>query len=151
MGWKSPSDSSTGLSVAEDNCVVERRGGEQSEANDQSINKTMLNSIRPDALASSHENGEAKNGIRPGKGARKIRDLLPGETVSSRVGMHGVLGDRMVRSWGDMNQGSRAGKERRSWLPVGPEEPCPEGDRTSVVAQKRGNARGAKGGRKVEA
>ena len=31
------------------------------------------------------------------------------------------------------------------------EEPCPEGDRASVVAQKRGNARGAKGGRKVEA
>jgi hypothetical protein len=31
-----------------------------------------------------------------------------------------------------------------------PEEPCPEGDRASVVAKKRGNARGAKGGRKVE-
>jgi hypothetical protein len=33
----------------------------------------------------------------------------------------------------------------------GSEEPCPKGDRASVVAQKRGNARGAKGGRKVEA
>ena len=65
--------------------------------------------------------------------------------------MHGVVGDRMVRSWSDMNQGSQAGKERRSWLQKGPKEPCPEGDRTSVVAQKRGNARGAKGGRKVEA
>jgi len=43
------------------------------------------------------------------------------------------------------------GKERRSWLQVEPEEPRPEGDRASVVAQKRGNARGAKGGRKVEA
>jgi hypothetical protein len=31
-----------------------------------------------------------------------------------------------------------------------PEEPRPEGDRASVVALKRGNARGAKGGRKVE-
>ena len=30
------------------------------------------------------------------------------------------------------------------------EEPYPEGDRASVVARKRGNARGAKGGRKVE-
>jgi len=67
--------SSTGLSVAEGNCVVERRGGEQPEANDQSINKTMLNSIRPDALASPQMKGEAKNGIRPGKGERKIRDL----------------------------------------------------------------------------
>lgn len=57
----------------------------------------------------------------------------------------------MVRSWSDMNQGSRAGKERRSWLHVGPEEPYPEGDRVSIVAKKRGNARGAKGDRKVEA
>jgi len=39
----------------------------------------MLNSIRPDALASLHLNGEAKNGIRPAKGARKIRDLTAGE------------------------------------------------------------------------
>jgi hypothetical protein len=31
-----------------------------------------------------------------------------------------------------------------------PEELCPGGDRASVVAKKRGNARGAKGGRKVE-
>ena len=57
----------------------------------------------------------------------------------------------MVGSWSEMNQGSRAGKERRSWLPVEPEEPYPVGDRASVVASKRGNARGAKGGRKVEA
>ena len=31
-----------------------------------------------------------------------------------------------------------------------PEELCPEGDRATVVAKKRGNARGVKGGRKVE-
>ena len=31
-----------------------------------------------------------------------------------------------------------------------PEELCPGGDRASVVAKKRGNARGAKGGREVE-
>jgi hypothetical protein len=31
-----------------------------------------------------------------------------------------------------------------------PEELCPGGDRASVVAKKRGNARGVKGGRKVE-
>ena len=42
------------------------------------------------------------------------------------------FGDRMVRSWNDMNQGSRTGKERSSWLQVGPEEPCPEGDRASA-------------------
>ena len=31
-----------------------------------------------------------------------------------------------------------------------PEELCPGGDRASVVVEKRGNARGVKGGRKVE-
>jgi len=43
------------------------------------------------------------------------------------------------------------GKEQRSWSSERPEELCPEGDRASVVAKKRGNARGVKGGRKVEA
>ena len=57
----------------------------------------------------------------------------------------------MVRSWSDMNQGSPAGEERSSWPRVGFEEPAPEGDRAFIVAKKRGNARGAKGGRKVEA
>jgi hypothetical protein len=61
-------DGNTGLSVAEGNCVVERRGGEQPEAKDQSINKTMLNSIRPDALASLPLCGEAKTRSRPVKG-----------------------------------------------------------------------------------
>src|SRR6476660_1873633 len=79
-----------------------------------------------------------------------FRDLSLESTVSSRIGMHGVVGDRLVRSWSAMNQGSRSGEERRSWPHGGPEEPCPEGDRASVVARKRGNARGAKGGRKVE-
>jgi len=79
VGWKSPSDRSTGLYVAEGNCAVEGRGGEQPEANDQSINKTMLNSIRPDALASPHLYGEAKNGNRPKKGEGKIRDRTAGE------------------------------------------------------------------------
>ena len=41
------------LSVAEGNCVAQRRGGEQPEANDQSIIKKMMNSIRPDALANT--------------------------------------------------------------------------------------------------
>ena len=38
---KSLSDGNTGLSVAEGNCVVERRGGEQPEAKDQSINNEL--------------------------------------------------------------------------------------------------------------
>jgi hypothetical protein len=56
----------------------------------------------------------------------------------------------MVGSWSDMNQGSRFGKGTAFMTRSGTEEPCPKGDRASIVAQKRGNARGAKGGRKVE-
>jgi hypothetical protein len=66
------------LSVAEGNCVVERRGGEQPEANDQSIINKMMNSIPPDALASLPSKGEAQNGSRPGKGQRQLRDLTCG-------------------------------------------------------------------------
>jgi hypothetical protein len=77
MGRKSSSDRSTGLSVAEGNCVVERRGGEQPEAKDQSRNKTMLNSIRPAALASLLLKGEAKNENRPDEGkADNSRPIL---------------------------------------------------------------------------
>jgi len=57
----------------------------------------------------------------------------------------------MVGSWSDMNQGSRSGKGAAFMVSRRPEEPRPEGDRASIVAKKRGNARGAKGGRKVEA
>src|SRR5712672_1164093 len=60
------------LSVAEGNCVAERRGGEQPEANDQSIINKMMNSIRPDALASLPSKGKAQNGSRPGKGTAAI-------------------------------------------------------------------------------
>jgi hypothetical protein len=135
----------------EGNCVVERRGGEQPEANDQSIIKKMMNSIRPDALASLLPKGEAKNGNRPAKGDRQIRDLSLESAVSSKIGMHGVVGDRMVGSWSGMNQGSRTGKGTAFMVCRRPEELYPGGDRASVVATKRGNACGAKGGRKVEA
>jgi hypothetical protein len=65
----------------------------------------MMNSIGPDALASLLLKGEAKTGKRPVKGERQIRDLSLESTVSSKMGMHGVIGDRMVGSWSDMNQG----------------------------------------------
>jgi len=49
-----------------------------------------------------------------------------------------------------MNQGSRTGKGTAFMVCRRPEELCPGGDRASIVAKKRGNARGVKGGRKVE-
>lgn len=61
------------------------------------------------------------------------------------------VGDRMAGSWSDMNQGSRPGKGTAFMAEKRPEELCPGGDRASIVVKKRGNARGAKGGRKVEA
>jgi len=64
--------------------------------------------------------------------------------------MHGVGGDRMAGSWSDMNQGSLFGKGTAFMTGRGSEEPCPKGDRAFVRAKKRGNARGAKEGRKVE-
>ncbi len=65
--------------------------------------------------------------------------------------MHGVGGDRMAGSWNDMNQGSPFGKGTAFMTGRGSEEPYPKGDRAFVRAKKRGNARGAKEGRKVEA
>ena len=150
MRWKSSSDRHW-LSVAEGNCVAERRGGEQPEANDQSIINKMMNSIRPDALASLLSKGEAQNGSRP----ERERTVTPRpdlrREVSVGTGVHGVGGDRMVGSWSDMNQGSRFGRGTAFMTGRGSEEPCPKGDRAFVRAQKRGNARGAKEGRKVEA
>ena len=48
-----------------------------------------------------------------------------------------------------MNQGSRTGKGTAFMVGRRPEELYPGGDRASVVAKN--NARGVKGGRKVEA
>ncbi len=85
------------------------------------------------------------------KGQGDFDDLYRGKTVSAvTTGMHGVIGDGTVGSWGDVNQGSRSGERKEFMTGVGPKS-LPEGDRASVVARKRGNARGAKGGRKVEA
>jgi len=75
---ESPRRTEHWLSVAEGNCVAERRGGEQPEANNQSIIKKMMNSIRPDALVSLLGKGEAqKNGKLPGKGERQQSDIDP--------------------------------------------------------------------------
>jgi hypothetical protein len=138
------------LSVAGGNCVVERRGGEQPEANCQSINNTMMNSIRLYPLASLRFKGEAVNRKLTREGQGNFGNPCCVKTVSAVVGMDGVFGDGMAGSWREVNQGSRSGKGT-AFMTKRSEEPCPEGDRASVGARKRGNARGAKGGRKVKA
>ena len=138
------------MSVAGGNCVVERRGGEQPEANCRSISTTMLNSIRFHALASLPCKGEARNRKPTRIGQGNFGDRRHGRDSERDSGMHGKIGDGMAGSWSDVNQGSRAGKGTE-FMAHGSEEPCPEGDRASVGARKRGNFRGAKGGRKVKA
>ena len=64
-GGESPHRAEHWLPLAEGNCVAERWGGEQPEANNQSMINKMMNSIRPDALASLLSEGEAQNGNRP--------------------------------------------------------------------------------------
>lgn len=118
---------------------------------DQSINKTMLNSIRPDALASLPVKGEAKNGNRPGKGTRQIRDLTAGEHSEQQGrnawGVWRRNGQKEVR----YESGITSRKGTEFMAASGARRAGPEGDRAFVVAKKRDNARGAKGGRKVEA
>jgi hypothetical protein len=86
----------------------------------------------------------------PRREKRKIRDLSLERAVSRKIGMHGVVGDRMVGSWSAMNQGSRTEKGTAFMACRRSEELYSGGDRAFVVAKKRGNARVAKGGRKVE-
>jgi hypothetical protein len=137
-------------SEAEGNCVVERRGGEQPEANSQSVNK-MLNSIRPTALTSLLAKDEVWNRM-PSQEARRLRRPLLHRASDRRTnGKQRVVGDRMVGRRCEVNQGTRSGNSDGVHGRQRPEEPCPEGDRASVGAKKRGNARGAKGGRDVEA
>jgi len=74
------------------------------------------------------------------------------ETVSVLEGVYGVVGDGMAGSWSDVNEGSSFGERSGVHdLSNRSEEPRPRDDRASVGAKKRGNARGAKGGREVEA
>jgi hypothetical protein len=120
----SPHRTAHWLSVVEGNCVVERRGGRQPEMNCQSINKAILNTIRPDALASLRRVSEAQNRTPTRKGQGNFGDLSSGETVSAGEGMHGVGGDRMAGSWSDMNQGSQFGEGTAFMTDERTEEPA---------------------------
>ena len=118
--------------AARGNCVVVRRGGEQPEADLRS--QTKVNPIRSSTAASLLVSGEACRM----SGNRFLPHL-------SFTGEKRAVGD----GWGE-----NAGK-----VSCGNVEICPGRNprkrsraevRASMVAMKRGNARGARGGRKVE-
>ena len=114
------------------NCVVVRRGGEQPEVDLRS--QTKVNPIRFATAASLLASGEAC-------GNSHIRFL----SHSSYKGEKRAVGD----GWG----------ENARKVSYGSVENCPGRKprkrgrtevRAAIVVKKRGNARGAKGGRKVE-
>src|SRR6266487_879595 len=82
------------------------------------------------------------SGLRPRAESKREREQM---SWPGRRGGWGQKGWKCGRG----KQGDPLGSERRSWLE------CPKnrlaGVRASVVAMKRGNARGAKGRREVEA
>ena len=94
--------------------------------NCQSINKAILNTIRPDALASLRRVSEAQNRTPTREGQGNFGDLFGGETVSVGEGVHRVGGGRMAGSWSDMNQGSLFGERNGVHDRERSEEPYPE-------------------------
>ena len=118
--------------VAEGNCVVERRGGEQPEANVQSISKTMLNSIRPDTLASLPFSGDAGDRMLPRTGDGDSDDLHRGGSV--RGHSRDVLGVWRWNGWKlERRKSGIAIRERMEFMAEGDSE----GDRALVVAKKQ--------------
>jgi len=112
----------------------------------------MMNSIRLAALTSPLNQDEVENRMLSFNVRRLRRPLLHKDSARRINGMQRVVGDRMVGRRCDVNQGSRSGNsDGVHGLYSRSEEPCLEGDRASVRVKKRGNARGAKGGRDVEA
>jgi hypothetical protein len=122
-------------SVAEGNCVTERWGGEQPEANDQPAIKKMMNSIRLQTTASLLGKGEAREVQVPPATGGQEKHQFP--ILRARVGKEsaGMVGGRTVRSCGGVKRGSRT-KGGAAFMAQEPEEPRLGGDRALVVAKK---------------
>lgn len=114
------------------NCVVVRRGGEQPEADLRS--QTKVNPIRFATAASLLASGEAS-------GQSHIRFL----SHFSYKGEKWAVGDGWGENAGKVSYGSVETCAGRNPFRRGR-----AGVRAAIVAKKRGNSRGAKGGRKVE-
>jgi len=108
-----------------------------------------MNSIRFQKKASRPKRGEAREPHLVEKTEKQRQTLMLAARAWEETS--GMVGDRMVGSWSDVKWGSRSGNSDgvHGAARARSEEPSPEGDRASVGAKKRGNARGAKGGRDV--
>jgi len=118
--------------AARGNCFAVRRGGEQPEADLRS--QTKVNPIRFITTASLRETGEA---------CRMSGNRLsqhPSFKGKSRAVMDGWGENAGKVSCGSVEICTVRNSRERSRAEV----------RVAIVAKKRGNARGAKGGRKVE-
>ena len=114
------------------NCVVVRRGGEQPEADLRS--QTKVNPIRFATAASLLASGEAC-------GNSHIRFLShPSYKEEKRAAGDGWGENARKVSYGSVETCAGRNPFRRDRVGV----------RAAIVAKKRGNSRGAKGGRKVE-
>jgi hypothetical protein len=130
---ESPSHPETSYGrAAEGNCVVARRGGEQPEADLRS--QTRVNPIRFTTAASLLVAGEACRM----SGNRFLPH--PSFTGEKRA---------VVDGWGE-NAGKVSCGRVESCPGRNPRERGRAAVRVAIVVMKRGNARGAKGGRKVE-
>ena len=127
----SPPETSNGR-AAGGNCVVARRGGEQPEAGLRS--QTRVNPIRFTTTASLRVTGEACRM----SGNRFLPH--PSFTGEKRV---------VVDGWGE-NAGKVSCGRVESCPGRNPRERNRAAVRAAIVVMKRGNSRGAKGGRKVE-
>lgn len=101
----------------------------------------MTNSIRPDVTASPRPKGEAPKQPRCRSEIAAQRALKPLTLIGrdkAMSGMHQVVGDGMP------------GRRREVTGETHSVEVTGVGVRASIVVLKRGNSRGAKGGRKVD-
>jgi hypothetical protein len=109
-----------------------------------------MNLIRPDA----HDEPARRWRSLP-KRLLAVKERRGGPTRAldslARGGWHGVVEDGMVGKWCELSRESHAGAESAFMARKDPKNRRRAAVRASIGAWKRGNARGAKGRRKMDA
>ena len=81
---------------------------------------------------------------------RELREPSAALVSSVALGCHGVVEDGMVGKWCELSRESPAGAEPEFMVESDPKNRRRWAVRASIVAMKRGNARGAKGRRTMD-